>query len=112
VPLATTYRAQPPTSAGTGPGPPEKVGLVKEIVGHHQYYRPPDSLAVAILCRDADLLDFMGAIDVARILSVTTRERFAPDLPQAVAAIRRQMTEMPARLQSEAAKREDSLRTL
>jgi len=92
--------------------PMEKAALVKEIVGHHQYYRPPDTLAVAILFRDADILDFMGVIDVARILSVTTRERFAPDLPHAVETIRRQMAEMPARLQSEAAKREGQRRVL
>jgi uncharacterized protein len=92
--------------------PMEKAALVKEIVGHHQYYRPPDTVAVAILFRDADILDFMGTIDVARILSVTTRERFAPDLPHAVEAIRRQMVEMPARLQSEAAKREGQRRVL
>lgn len=92
--------------------PMEKVELVKEIVDHHQYYRPPDTLAVAILFRDADILDFLGAIDVARILSVTTRERFAPGLPQAVEVIRRHMLEMPGRLQSEAAKREGQRRVL
>jgi uncharacterized protein len=90
--------------------PMDKAPLVKEIIGHHQYYRPPDTVAVAILFRDADILDFLGAIDVARMLSVTTRERFAPDLPHAVDVIRRHMEEMPARLQSEAAKREGQRR--
>lgn len=92
--------------------PMEKVGLVQEIVDHHQYYRPPDTLAVAILFRDADILDFLGAIDVARILSVTTREKFAPDLPHAVEVIRRHMLEMPGRLQSEVAKQEGQRRVL
>lgn len=53
--------------------PMEKAALVKEIIDHHQYYRPPDTVAVAILFRDADILDFMGAIDVARIVSLTAR---------------------------------------
>ncbi|HMA43980.1 MAG TPA: HD domain-containing protein [Gemmatimonadales bacterium] len=92
--------------------PMEKVELVKEIASHHQYYRPPDTLAVAILFRDADILDFLGAIDVARILSVTTRETFAPDLPHAVEVIRRHMLEMPGRLQSDAAKRIGQRRVL
>lgn len=92
--------------------PMQKVELVKEIVSHHQYYRPPDTLAVAILFRDADILDFLGAIDVARILSVTTRERFAPDLPHAIDVLRHHMLEMPGRLQSEAAKREGQRRAL
>jgi HD superfamily phosphodiesterase len=94
---------------GTG-FPMEKIELVKEIVDHHQYYRPPDTLAVAILFRDADILDFLGAIDIARIISLTTRERIAPDLPSAIQVIRKQMIEMPARLQTDAAKREGERR--
>ena len=90
--------------------PMEKVELVKEIVDHHQYYRPPDTLAVAILFRDADILDFLGAIDIARIISLTTREKIAPDLPRAIEVIRKQMLEMPARLQTDAARREGERR--
>jgi len=90
--------------------PMAKAELAKEIMSHHQYYRPPDTLAVAILFRDADILDFLGAIDVARIVSLTTRESLAPDLPHAIAVIRKQMVEMPARLQSESAKREGEKR--
>jgi HD superfamily phosphodiesterase len=96
---------------GTG-FPMEKIDLVKEIVDHHQYYRPADTLKVAILFRDADILDFLGAIDIARIISLTTRERIAPDLPHAIEVIRKQMTEMPARLQTETAKREGQRRVL
>jgi uncharacterized protein len=92
--------------------PMDKAPLVKEIIDHHQYYRPPDTLAVAILFRDADILDFLGAIDVARILSLTTREGFAPDLPHAVAAVKQNMLEMPGLLQTAAAKREGQRRVL
>jgi len=90
--------------------PMEKAALVKEIIDHHQYYRPPDTVAVAILFRDADILDFMGAIDIARIVSLTMREQFTPDLPHAIEVIRRQLSEMPARLQTAAAKREGERR--
>src|SRR5215510_6379238 len=92
--------------------PMEKATLVKEIIDHHQYYRPPDTVAVAILFRDADILDFMGAIDIARIVSLTMREQFTPDLPHAIDVIRRQLSEMPARLQTAAAKREGQKRAL
>jgi uncharacterized protein len=94
---------------GTG-FPMEKIELVKEIADHHQYYRPPDTLAVAMLFRDADILDFLGAIDIARIVSLTKRERLAPDLPSAIEVIRKQMVEMTARLQTESAKREGERR--
>jgi uncharacterized protein len=90
--------------------PMEKAALVKEIIDHHQYYRPADTLEVAKLFRDADILDFLGAIDVARILSLTTREKFTPDLPHAVEAIRQNMLQMPGLLQSAAAKREGQRR--
>jgi uncharacterized protein len=90
--------------------PMEKAALVKDIIDHHQYYRPPDSVEVSILFRDADILDFMGAIDIARIISLTTRERLASDLPHAIQAIRQQMIDMPGRLQSAAAKREGQKR--
>jgi len=92
--------------------PMEKTALVKEIIDHHQYYRPPDTVAVAILFRDADILDFMGAIDIARIVSLTMREQFTPDLPHAIEVIRRQLNEMPAQLQTAAAKREGQKRAL
>src|ERR1051325_1885114 len=92
--------------------PMDKASLTKQIIDHHQYYRPPDTLAAAVLFRDADILDFRGAIDVARILSVTTRERCAPDLPHAVDVIRRHLLEMPGRLQTNAAKGEGRRRVL
>jgi len=92
--------------------PMEKAPLVKEIIDHHQYYRPPDTLAVAVLFRDADILDFLGSIDVARMLSLTTREKFAPDLPHAVEAIRKHMLEMPGLLQTAAAKQEGQRRVV
>lgn len=92
--------------------PMEKSALVKEIIDHHQYYRPPDTVAVAILFRDADILDFMGAIDIARIVSLTMREEFTPDLPHAIDVIRQQLKDMPGRLQTTAAKREGERRAI
>jgi uncharacterized protein len=86
--------------------PMAKAPLVKDIIIHHVYYRPPGTSPEAILFRDADILDFLGAIDVARIVSLTTREPWAQDLPQAIAVVERNMREMPGRLQTAAAKRE------
>jgi uncharacterized protein len=91
--------------------PMEKAALVKEIMSHHQYYRPADTLPIAKLFRDADILDFMGAIDVVRIVSLTTRERPAMDLAHAVQALEQQMVQMPKLLQSDAARREGVKRT-
>lgn len=86
--------------------PMEKAPLVKQIIGHHMYYHTPGSAPEAVLFRDADVLDFLGAIGAARILSLATRHRWATDLPGAVETIRRNMRELPATLRSESAKRE------
>jgi hypothetical protein len=52
----------------------------------------------------------MGAIDVARIVSLTARETFTPDLPHAIDVVRQQLHDMPGRLQTAAAKREGERR--
>jgi hypothetical protein len=43
-------------------------------------------------------------------VSLTTREKFTPDLPHAIEAVRQNMLKMPGLLQSSAAKREGERR--
>lgn len=90
--------------------PMSKAPLVREIIGHHMYDRAPGASPEAVCFRDADTLDFLGAIGVGRVLSITTRHRWAPDMRGAVATIRRYMTELPRTLTTVAAKREAELR--
>ena len=86
--------------------PMAKAPLVRDIVAHHMYYHAPGASPEALLFRDADTLDFLGAIGVARILSITTRHRWAPDLPTAVETVRRNRRELPAALRTASAHRE------
>ena len=86
--------------------PTDKIALVQEIVEHHMYYHTPGTSPEAVLFRDADTLDFLGAIGIARIFSITTRHRWAPDLPTAIATIRQNAKELPASLHSATARRE------
>lgn len=65
--------------------PMEKIDAVREAIGTHSYYETdePKSNEAKVL-HDADSLDFLGAIGVARILSITGHEPFTPDIASSV----------------------------
>ena len=52
--------------------PMEKWEQVKEMILAHTYYTSTTSSKQALAFRDADVLDFLGSIGVARILAITT----------------------------------------
>jgi len=78
--------------------PPGKIPLVKDIILGHTFSKRPASPIEAVLFHDADILDFMGFIGVTRILSIVGLDDWAPNLPSAVALLRRFTQEMPPRL--------------
>ena len=82
-----------------------KVPLVQEIVRGHMYYAEPAALPEAVYFHDADVLDFMGAVGIARLLSIVGRDDWTPDLPAAIALIDRFRRELPGRLHTEVARR-------
>jgi hypothetical protein len=64
-------------------------------------------------CRDVKrklTLDFLGAIGVGRIISITTRDRWANTLPDAIATLEKFKRELPGRLVTLAAKRRTAVR--
>ena len=65
--------------------PEEKIDQVRSAIRTHSYYSKevPETPEAAVL-HDADSLDFLGAVGVARILSLTKREPFTPTLESAV----------------------------
>lgn len=85
--------------------PMAKLALVQDIVSHHMYYHAPGASVEARLLRDADTLDFLGAMGIARILSISTRHRWAPTLPDGVATLRKLVDELPPKLTTAAARR-------
>ena len=46
----------------------QKLAIVQDAVSHHMYYHKPGATPEAIVLRDADTLDFLGAVGVARVL--------------------------------------------
>lgn len=98
-------------SAELAPGILEKVGfpaarvpLAQEIIRGHMFYAVPGPSREAILFRDADALEFLGAVGVARVLSLTGLDDWAPDLGAAVELLRRFSRELPGALRSAAAR--------
>jgi uncharacterized protein len=57
--------------------PMSKWPQVKEMILGHTYYGPKPISKAALAFRDADVLDFLGAIGVARILAVTEEAGFS-----------------------------------
>jgi uncharacterized protein len=85
--------------------PKEKIPLVRAIVSHHMYFSDPAGQpAEAVLFRDADTLDFLGAIGVTRIFALTGKHRWATDIDVAEATVRKNAAELPARLTTAAAR--------
>lgn len=63
--------------------PMKKVEQVKNVILAHTYYNPVVPVtSEETVFRDADVLDFLGSIGVARLFSVTAREGFGPLLSQ------------------------------
>ena len=85
--------------------PMEKAPKVEAAIRGHMYYSKKPETPEAIALHDADTLDFMGAIGAARILSVTTRHRWAPDIEGALETISKFRKELPEKLVTETAKK-------
>lgn len=92
--------------------PAAKIDAVREATRTHMYYRKAIS-PEAIYIHDADALDWLGAIGVARIIATTEHgdppakvvdPYSAPDLPAAVALIETNLKDAAAGVQSPAGK--------
>lgn len=82
----------------------EETAAIRETVAKHHSKETPESFE-AILFRDADAVDFLGYIGVARNLM-----RFGKDMPKALDAIRKHYATLPALLHEQAAKDMANLR--
>ena len=82
--------------------PMAKWPAVRDAILGHMHDKPAGSRPEAIVLHDADTLDFLGAVGVARRLSVTGT---APDYAGGTARIRDFAEKLPARLVTATAKR-------
>ncbi len=85
--------------------PESKMPLVEDIISHHMYYSSAGKSYEAIIFRDADILDFLGAVGITRILSITGFDNWAPDLISAVKLLEEFYEELPGKLITNEAKK-------
>jgi uncharacterized protein len=87
---------------GTG-FPMEKIDAVRGAIRTHMYGRDPKG-PEAIYLHDADALDWLGAIGVARIFGIVDPNGGSPDGPAAVKRLEDGLESVPPRIVSKAGK--------
>ena len=85
---------------GTG-FPMAKIDAVRGAIRTHMYYRDPVG-PEALYLHDADALDWLGAIGVARIMALVDPNGGEPDGPKAVKMLEDNLKAVPARVLSPA----------
>ena len=85
---------------GTG-FPMEKMDAVRAAIRTHMYYREPLG-AEALYLHDADALDWLGAIGIARIIALVDPHGGNPDGPKALALLSDNLHKVPDRILSPA----------
>ncbi len=86
--------------SGTG-FPMEKLAAVRAAIRTHMYYRDPIGPEATYL-HDADALDWLGAIGVARIIALVDPNGGEPDGPKAVQMLEDNLHKVPSRVVSPA----------
>jgi uncharacterized protein len=89
---------------GTG-FPMSKIDAVRGAIRTHMYYRNPVG-AEALYLHDADALDWLGAIGVARIMGLVDPNGGDPDGPKAVKMLEDNLKNVPDRVLSAAGRAE------
>jgi uncharacterized protein len=85
---------------GTG-FPMAKVDAVRGAIRTHMYYRDPVA-PEAVYLHDADALDWLGAIGVARIMALADPNGGDPNGPEAVKMLEENLAKVPSRIISPA----------
>jgi hypothetical protein len=90
---------------GTG-FPLVKIDAVRGAIRTHMFYRDPVG-PEALYLHDADALDWLGAIGVARIMALVDPNGGDPDGPKAVKMLADNLAKVPARVLSTASPYDD-----
>jgi uncharacterized protein len=85
--------------------PAELRAAVVDVIRAHDFVRPPLPTPESRFFHDADMLDFMGAVGITRLLSIVGLEDWIPDVRAAVDQIRGFAETLPDKLVTDAAKR-------
>ena len=86
--------------------PAEKIGKVKDAIRTHMPDRAPGAAVESQLLHDADGLDWLGAIGIARDMSIVDANGGKPDYGWALNRLRDDSAKVPGLLVTKAGKRE------
>lgn len=78
--------------------PEEKLALVEEIIIGHVYYGPKPLHPWARAFRDADILDFLGAMGVSRILAANSEMGASSEIKNSIGVLGNLVKKLPAEL--------------
>jgi uncharacterized protein len=87
--------------------PTEKLPRVQAAIREHMYYRTPanpQAMPESLYLHDADALDWLGAIGVARIMALADPGGAQPDTAAVLAMLKENLRDVPARVLSPAGK--------
>jgi uncharacterized protein len=81
--------------------PATKLGAVRAAIRTHMYYRDPVA-PEALYLHDADALDWLGAIGIARVIALSDPDGGHPTAPETIKRIEANLDKVPARVLSPA----------
>jgi uncharacterized protein len=84
--------------------PMDKLEAVQDAIRGHSYYDQPSERPESVVLHDADTLDFLGAMGIIRVVSITERGSWASDLPKALKTLKGFQKDLPSKLVTETAK--------
>ncbi len=84
--------------------PEDKIPSVLAAIRQHQPGDEPETIE-AIILRDADILEQLGAVGILRIVSKVGRDTRFPRFTDAVAVLQRNLDVLPGKLRLESARR-------
>lgn len=82
--------------------PMQKIDAVRGAIRTHMDDRDPTSGPEALYLHDADALDWLGAIGVARIIALANPDGGAPTVPQVIPMLESNLAKVPSRVFSPA----------
>ena len=91
----------------TGVGfPVDKIAKVKAVIRTQMPDRAPGTVVESRLLHDADALDWLGAVGIARVMSLVDAQGGDPNFASAIGQLREFAHQIPAALSTRAAQRE------